>query len=132
MIQAVARHAAPADDHDEARREVIALLGGLDALDRGAITLGCAVPEGAELYFMKPRLRLVGHLRQEIVLARAELGQIRGALLFDCALRRLELERTHTKDEYARLIEFPAAGFHTHGESWLGHMHQTLTAIYFG
>jgi hypothetical protein len=100
--------------------------------DRGAITLGCAVAEGAELYFLKPRLGLVGHLRQEIVLARAELGQIRGALLFDCALRRLELEATHMKDAYARLIEFPAAGFHTHGESWLGHMHQTLTAIYFG
>ncbi|HWE30263.1 MAG TPA: FIST C-terminal domain-containing protein [Polyangia bacterium] len=100
--------------------------------DRGAITLGCAVAEGAELYFLKPRLGLVGHLRQEIVLARAELGQIRGALLFDCALRRLELEATHMKDTYARLIEFPAAGFHTHGESWLGHMHQTLTAIYFG
>jgi len=30
------------------------------------------------------------------------------------------------------LIEFPAAEFHTHGESWLGHMHQTLTAIYLG
>src|SRR5581483_1185610 len=101
-------------------------------VDGGAITLGCSIAEGAELHFMKPRLGLVGHLRQEIVLARAELGRIRGALLVGCALRRLELEATQKTDDYARLIEFPAAGFHTHGESWLVHMHHTLTAIYLG
>jgi hypothetical protein len=100
--------------------------------DHGAITLGCSVAQGAELYFLKQRTDLVSHLREEIAAARAELGQISGALLFDCALRRLELEATHTKESYAQQIDCPAAGFHTHGESWLGHMHQTLTAIYFG
>jgi hypothetical protein len=100
--------------------------------DHGAITLGCSVPQGAELYFMKRQTDLVSHLKQEIAAARSALGELRGALLFDCALRRVELEATHAKETYARLIDFPAAGFHTHGESWLGHMHQTLTAIYFG
>jgi hypothetical protein len=100
--------------------------------DHGAITLGCSIAEGSDLYFLKAQIDLVGHLQNEIKQARAELGEIRGALLFDCALRRLELEATNTKENYARLIDFPAAGFHTHGESWLGHMHQTLTAIYFG
>jgi hypothetical protein len=99
--------------------------------DHGTITLGCSVVEGAELYFLKQRIDLVSHLREEIATARAELKEIRGALLFDCALRRFELEANNAKDAYARLIDFPAAGFHTHGESLIGHMHQTLTALYF-
>jgi hypothetical protein len=100
--------------------------------ERGTIILGCEVALGAELYFLKRRTDLVSHLGEEIAAARAQLGRISGALLFDCALRRLELEATGAKEAYAKLIDFPAAGFHTHGESWLGHMHQTLTAIYFG
>jgi hypothetical protein len=92
-------------------------------VDHGAITLGCEVALGAELYFLQRRTDLVSHLNEEIAAARAELGEIRGALLFDCALRRLELEATHEKERYVQLIDFPAAGFHTHGESWLGHMH---------
>jgi hypothetical protein len=98
----------------------------------GAVYLGCSIVEGSVVYFMKPRQDLVTHLKAELAAGRASLGTIRGALLYDCALRRLELEATQTKDAYARLIDFPAAGFCTHGESWLGHMHQTLTGLFFG
>ena len=46
---------------------------------------------------------------------------------------KLEIERKGIAGEYlASLGGIPAAGFHTYGESWLGHMNQTLTGIVFG
>ena len=98
----------------------------------GAMLLGCAIVEGATVHFLERRCDLVSHFHSVLDDVRAELGTIQGAVLSDCVLRRVELEKEGLQDAYAKLIDFPAVGFHTHGESWIGHMHQTLTGIFFG
>lgn len=98
----------------------------------GTIHLGCAIAEGSELFFMKPKTDLVTSMQAELRGVKHLLGQPRGALFFDCVGRRSELEITGALDRYMQLPDFPMIGFNTAGESWIGHMAQTLTAVYFG
>lgn len=98
----------------------------------GAVTLGCEIAEGSRLHFMRSSGMLVDHFKNQMDGVAKRLGRIEGALLFDCALRRFELEATGTVEPYRDSITYPAVGFHTHGESLLGHIHQTLTALVFG
>lgn len=76
----------------------------------------------------------VADTQATIARARAGLGgRISGALLFNCILRRLEMDASNTSQEFlAALDGIPTAGFHTYGESWLGHVNQTLTGVLFG
>jgi hypothetical protein len=54
-------------------------------------------------------------------------------VLFNCILRRLELDANGSTQAFVQTFkEISAAGFHTYGESWLGHMNQTLTGVLFG
>ncbi len=66
--------------------------------------------------------------------ARAQLGgQVRGAVLFNCILRRLEMDAEGTTQQFVGCLRgIPAAGFHTYGETWLGHVNQTLTGVLLG
>jgi hypothetical protein len=60
-------------------------------------------------------------------------GVVRGAVLFNCVLRRLEMDADGTAELFvAGLQGIPTAGFHTYGETWLGHVNQTLTGVLFG
>jgi hypothetical protein len=53
--------------------------------------------------------------------------------MFNCILRRLEMDQKDLGDEFVSTFGgIPASGFHTYGESWLGHINQTLTAVVFG
>jgi len=76
---------------------------------------------------------LIEDTRAALREAAAGLGQVSGAVMFNGILRRLELDQ---KDLHQPFVEalggHPAAGFHTYGESWLGHINQTLTAVMFG
>jgi hypothetical protein len=77
---------------------------------------------------------LVADTREAMERTKAELGgHVRGAVLFNCILRRLEMDAEGLTESFlAALGETPAAGFHTYGETWLGHVNQTLTGIVFG
>jgi hypothetical protein len=60
-------------------------------------------------------------------------GRAGGAVLFNCVLRRLEMDADGTTAGFVHALGgVPTAGFHTYGESWLGHVNQTLTGIVFG
>lgn len=102
-------------------------------LEGGALKFYCEVLDGTELDLMRPT-DLVSNLHDAFARARERVGGvIGGAVLFDCILRRLELD---AKNLHADFIEsmagFPAAGFHTYGETWLGHINQTLTGLVVG
>lgn len=59
-------------------------------------------------------------------------GVTSGAVLFNCILRRLELDAKDQTDAFVNIFDgVPVAGFHSYGESWLGHINQTLTGVVF-
>jgi hypothetical protein len=60
-------------------------------------------------------------------------GRASGAVMFNCILRRLEIDARGIAPGFLRAFDdLPLAGFHTYGESWIGHVNQTLTGVVFG
>jgi len=60
-------------------------------------------------------------------------GTASGAVMFNCILRRLEVEARGEGGLFvAAFGDVPTAGFHTYGETWRGHVNQTLTGVVFG
>ncbi len=101
-------------------------------LPDGSLKLYCQVPEGTLIHVMQTT-HLVDDTRQEIERVRARLlGSLSGGLAFNCILRRLELD---AKQQHLPFLEaftgLQMAGFHTYGESFLGHINQTLTGLWF-
>jgi hypothetical protein len=101
------------------------------ALPGGGLKLYCQLLEGTHVHLMKAT-DLVAGTREEMGRVKRLLGRPSGGLAFNCILRRLELD---AKDQHAAFLEAFAglemAGFHTYGESWLGHINQTLTGLWF-
>jgi hypothetical protein len=99
----------------------------------GGIKFYAQILEGMEVHVMNPG-DLVGETATAIAAAGRDLGgHSSGAVWFNCILRRLELDANRLNDEFlAALGQVPAAGFHTYGETWLGHVNQTLTGVLFG
>lgn len=99
----------------------------------GGVKFYAQILEGMEVHLMN-RGDLVGETAAAVAQARADLGgHVSGAVWFNCILRRLELDAENLTTPFlAALGGIPAAGFHTYGETWLGHVNQTLTGVVFG
>lgn len=99
----------------------------------GGIKFYAQILEGMDVHVMNAG-DLIGETAAAIAAARAELGgHTSGAVWFNCILRRLEIDANNLHDPFvASLGPTPAAGFHTYGETWLGHINQTLTGVLFG
>jgi hypothetical protein len=93
----------------------------------------CQILEGMEVEVMRGG-DLVGDTAAALDAALHDLGGRASAVLaFNCVLRRLEIEARGLGEPFrATFRDLPTAGFHTYGESWLGHMNQTLTGVVFG
>ncbi len=64
---------------------------------------------------------------------RALRGYVSGGVMFNCILRRLEMDATGTAQPFLEAFGgLPLAGFHTYGETWMAHVNQTLTGVVFG
>lgn len=102
-------------------------------VEGSALFFACAVLEGMTLHLMKAT-DLVEDTRD--ALARAALplgGPPRAAVLFNCAYRMLEAQIKGVEQPYHKaLSQLVHAGLHSNGESYLGHINQTLTGIIFG
>jgi hypothetical protein len=101
-------------------------------LEDGGLKLYCQLPEGSEVHVMRGT-DLVEDTKREIARVRAELnGRCSGGFAFNCMLRRLELDAKNLHGPFLQAFEgLEMAGFHTYGESWLGHINQTLTGLWF-
>lgn len=98
----------------------------------GGIRFYCGIAEGMEVNLMES-LDLIEDTRRAVASARVDIGVDRpAALVFNCILRRLELDERAEHSEFLSCFGgYTMAGFHTYGESWMGHINQTLTAIVF-
>jgi hypothetical protein len=101
-------------------------------LPDGGLRFYCKVSEGMSIHLMRST-DLVADTQRLLDRAPAELGHpLSGALAFNCILRRLELDAKKQHGAFLQAFKgLQVAGFHTYGESWLGHINQTLTAILF-
>jgi hypothetical protein len=99
----------------------------------GGIKFYAQILEGMDVEVMTAT-DLDGDTAAAIALAKSDLGgHAGGAVLFNCILRRLEMDAAGSADAFvSSLGGVPAAGFHTYGETWLGHVNQTLTGVVFG
>lgn len=98
----------------------------------GGIKFYCQILDGMEVEVMQSG-DIISETSAALAAAVEGLGGAASAgVLFNCILRRLELD---AKDETQAFVDIfkglPVAGFHTYGESWIGHMNQTLTGVLF-
>lgn len=98
-----------------------------------ALFFACAVVEGARLNFMQST-HLVEDTRARLERVEQELGTpIRGAIFFNCAYRMIEAQIKGLTDPYHQMLSrFVHVGVQSNGESYLGHINQTLTGLVFG
>lgn len=102
------------------------------ALPDGGLKFFCNIAQGMKIRIMEST-DLVRDAHTAIADAERTLGApISGGLAFNCVLRRLEMD---AKDLHGGFLDSfrgkQVGGFHTYGETWLGHINQTLTALWF-
>jgi hypothetical protein len=98
----------------------------------GGIRFACQLLEGMQVHIMDPT-DLIDDTRRAFAEGERSLkGPVAGAILFNCVHRRIDLEERKLTHAFMELLRFPTAGFHTYGESWLGHMNHTLTGLLIG
>jgi hypothetical protein len=103
-------------------------------LPDGGLKFYCKIAAGMNVHLLNST-HLVEASREALEEAAKTLGRpVRGGLAFNCILRRLEIDaKPELEAPFYGLFEGKEiAGFHTYGESWLGHINQTLTALLFG
>jgi hypothetical protein len=101
-------------------------------LPDGGVRFACQLLEGMQVHVMDP-MDIIADTRSALDKAQRSLGgRTSGGVLFNCAYRRVEIEERNLTRSFTDLLTFPCAGFHTYGESWLGHMNHTLTGLLVG
>ncbi len=99
----------------------------------GSMRFGAKIHEGASLNLLKAT-DLVGDTASAMDNGAKELGRPpSAALLFNCAHRCVEIQMKQLEGPFRGTIaNFPVAGFHSYGESWLAYVNQTLIALLLG
>jgi hypothetical protein len=102
------------------------------AVSDGGLKFFCNIAEGMRISLMNST-DLVDDTRRAVQEAQARLkAPISGGLAFNCVLRRLEMDAKNLHPGFLHTFEgMQVSGFHTYGETWLGHMNQTMTALWF-
>jgi hypothetical protein len=105
---------------------------GMQRAVGSSIKFYCQVLQGMTLSLLEAT-DIVSETRSVIQASRRKLGGISGLVTFNCIERTLTLEREGRLEEYGELFNgFPAIGFSTYGEQFLGHVSQTSTMVVFG
>jgi hypothetical protein len=101
-------------------------------VEGGGLKFYCNIAQGMKIRIMKST-DLVADSHRSIDEARQALGApISGGLAFNCVLRRLEMDAKNLHEGFLDSFHgMQVGGFHTYGETWLGHINQTLTAVWF-
>ncbi len=99
----------------------------------GGVRFLAQMPLGMDVSLMGTA-DLVGGTREALMEAHRSLGgYTSGGVMFNCILRRLELDALGAAQDFLDAFGgLPVAGFHTYGETWMAHVNQTLTGVVFG
>ncbi|MGA2928874.1 MAG: FIST N-terminal domain-containing protein [Solirubrobacteraceae bacterium] len=102
-------------------------------VDGGGLKFYCQILDGIDIDLMQST-DLIGETRNAFRNAAHELGDApAGGVLFNCILRRLEIDAEGHQGAFLDAIGVcPMGGFHTYGESYVGHINQTLTGLLIG
>ncbi len=91
----------------------------------------CNVKEGIDLAVLEST-DIVADTRDAVQEKLQKLGGISALINFNCILRTLDLEARNLSGAYGSLFsDFPAIGFSTYGEEYIGHINQTATMLVF-
>lgn len=103
------------------------------SVKRQGMTFYAEIEAGTVVEIMRPT-DLVDDTRRAIGAAIDALGgRASGAILFNCILRKLEIDAMRIAEEFVETFAgVPTAGFHTYGETTGVHVNQTLTGVVFG
>ncbi len=98
-------------------------------VDNNDVLFYCGIKEGQELNLLQSTNDIVEKTK-EVIDDKVKEKSPSGLLVFNCVLRKLELEQNNQGSEYAKIFEnVPTIGFHTYGESYIGHVNQTATML---
>lgn len=102
------------------------------ALPDGGLKFYCNIAQGMKIRIMKST-DLVQDAHAAIADAQKALGApVSGGIAFNCVLRKLEMDAKNLHGGFLDSFKgMQVGGFHTYGETWLGHINQTLTALWF-
>ncbi len=101
-------------------------------VEGGGIRFYCQMVEGMDVEVMNAG-DVVADTATALRAVHDDLGGASAAIYFNCILRRLQLDAAAANEQFVEALgATPAAGFHTYGETWLGHINQTLTGVVFG
>jgi hypothetical protein len=93
--------------------------------------VGCSIKEGMHLTIAK-NSDIIADTKKGLDDIKKKYKSISAALSFDCGYRFIELMRINKTAEYANLFtDFPVVGFCTYGETYIGHLNQTLVMLIF-
>ena len=97
-----------------------------------SLFFSCAILEGMTLNLMQAH-DILENATSVYRRASASLdAPPKAAILFNCALRMLEVRIKGIEAEYHKALSvLPHVGLHSNGESYLGHINQTLTGLIF-
>ncbi len=101
-------------------------------VDGTGLQFYCYIEAGTTVSLLEPG-DILENAREALGEANRRLGEVRGALLFNCVLRYLELKASRSTAAFNDIFAAaPFIGFNTFGEELFTHHNQTLTAIFIG
>jgi hypothetical protein len=102
-------------------------------VDGKGLLFYCYIEAGTKMFLLK-RGDIIGNAKSALTEAESLLpGGVQSGLLFNCALRYLELKELKKIDEFNRVFSRTNfIGFNTFGEELFTHHNQTLAAVFFG
>lgn len=101
-------------------------------VDGKGLQFYCFIEAGTKVSLLEQG-DLIANARGSLAKASEYLGGVRGAILFNCVLRYLEMKEDGKVGDFNSVFSgLPFIGFNTYGEELFTHHNQTLTALFLG
>jgi hypothetical protein len=101
-------------------------------IDGKGLQVYCFIEAGTKMHLLQQG-NIIENARHALAEAHQFLPTVKGAILFNCVLRYLEMKEDNTMEAFHNVFsELPYIGFNTYGEELFTHHNQTLSALFIG